>query len=95
MVHGLAGSAALMLLVLSTIRSPLIGVGYILIFGLGSILGMLIISTLIGLPFLLTAERFQRLHEGARVLAGLLSITLGCWVSFDVGVTKGLFALPH
>ena len=87
---------------------------YILIFGLGSILGMLIISTLIGLPFLsatrwrchhprmaakppilLTAERFQRLSKGARVLAGLLSIALGCLISLEVGFAKGLFSLPN
>lgn len=80
-VHGLAGSAAVMLLVLSTVRSPLIGVLYILIFGLGSILGMLTVSALVGLPFLLTAGRAQRLHGGAKILAGLFSIALGCFVS--------------
>lgn len=80
-VHGLAGSAALMLLVLSTIRSPLIGGFYILMFGLGSILGMLAVSALIGLPFLLTLGRFQRLHAGARVLAGVLSIAVGFSIS--------------
>lgn len=80
-VHGLAGSAALMLLVLSTIRSPLIGGFYILMFGLGSILGMLAVSALIGLPFLLTLGRFQRLHAGARVLAGVLSIAVGSSIS--------------
>ncbi len=78
MVHGLAGSAALLVLVLSTIRSPLTGVLYILTFGLGSIVGMLTVSALIGLPFLLTRGRFERLHGGARVLAGLLSIGIGC-----------------
>lgn len=78
MVHGLAGSVALLVLVLSTIRSPLMGVLYILTFGLGSIVGMLTVSTLIGLPFLLTLGRFERLHSGARVLAGLLSIGIGC-----------------
>jgi len=78
MVHGLAGSAALLVLVLSTIRSPLTGILYILTFGLGSIVGMLTVSALIGLPFLLTLGRFERLHGGARVLAGLLSIGIGC-----------------
>ncbi len=77
MVHGFAGSAALLVLVLSTIRSPLTGVFYILTFGLGSIVGMLTVSALIGLPFLFTLGRFQRLHGGARVLAGLLSIGIG------------------
>ena len=58
MVHGLAGSAALMLLVLSTIQSPLGGLLYIVIFGLGSVGGMLLLSGMISLPFILTAQRF-------------------------------------
>ncbi|MFQ5656231.1 MAG: sulfite exporter TauE/SafE family protein [Candidatus Methylomirabilales bacterium] len=82
-VHGLAGSAAVMLLVLSTIQSPLLGALCILTFGLGSILGMLVVSALIGFPFLLTAGRFQRLHAGARVVAGLVSIAVGCSISVE------------
>lgn len=81
--HGLAGSAAVMLLVLSTIRSPLVGVLYILAFGLGSILGMVTVSALIGLPFLFTLGRFQHLHRAARLIAGLCSIILGCWISAE------------
>ncbi len=84
MVHGLAGSVALLVLVLSTIRSPLMGVLYILTFGLGSIVGMLTVSALVGLPFLLTLGRFERLHRGARVLAGLLSIGIGCSTALQI-----------
>ncbi len=89
MVHGLAGSAALMLLVLSTIDSPWIGVAYILLFGLGSNLGMMIASTAIGLPFSLSALRFWRLNENARLLAGAVSVILGALVMVEIALALG------
>lgn len=93
-VHGLAGSAALTLLVLSTIDSPLLGVVYILVFGLGSILGMMFFSGLIGLPFLLASrERFRLLYGGVRVVAGVLSIAIGATIMGEVGLRQGLFQL--
>jgi len=91
MIHGLAGSAALMLLVLSTIPSPLEAVSYILVFGIGSILGMMVISTLIGLPFALSSRRFASLSENLRLLAGALSVVVGLLVMTDIGFIKGLF----
>lgn len=91
MIHGLAGSAALMLLVLSTIQSPIEGVVYILIFGAGSILGMMAISTLIGLPFALSSGRFASLNHTIRFAAGALSTALGIFLMVDIGFIKGLF----
>lgn len=91
MIHGLAGSGALMLLVLSTIQSSLEGIIYILIFGMGSILGMMITSALIGLPFSLSAERFTHMNEAIKFAAGVLSIVLGFVVMFEIGVNQGLF----
>jgi len=91
MMHGLAGSAALMLLVLSTIQSPIEGAIYILVFGVGSILGMMVISTLIGLPFALSSGRFASLNHTIRFIAGLLSTALGIFVMIDIGFIKGLF----
>ena len=91
MIHGLAGSAALMLLVLSTIHTPIEGVIYILIFGIGSILGMMLISTLIGLPFALSSGRFASRNDRIRFIAGTLSVALGVFVMIDIGFIKGLF----
>ena len=91
MIHGLAGSAALMLLVLSSIQSPVEGVIYILVFGVGSILGMMVISTLIGLPFALSSRRFESLNHTIRFLAGALSTGLGIFLMIDIGFIKGLF----
>ena len=56
MVHGMAGSGALLLIVLSTINSIPLGLAYIAIFGAGSIVGMVGISTLIGIPFVKLAN---------------------------------------
>jgi sulfite exporter TauE/SafE len=91
MVHGLAGSAALMLLVLTTIPSPLAGLAYIFIFGVGSVGGMLVLSSLIGLPFVLTAQRFSLLNRWIRVLAAVASIAFGLFLGWEIGFEQGLF----
>jgi high-affinity nickel permease len=80
MLHGLAGSAALMLLVLASIPSPLAGVLYIAMFGLGSTAGMLVLSSAIALPFMLSAAHSDRASMVVRVLAGLASTALGIWL---------------
>jgi sulfite exporter TauE/SafE len=83
MVHGLAGSAALMLLVVPTISSPTIALAYILIFGIGSIGGMMAMSFLIGLPFHFTAGRFDLLNRGIRLVAGVFSLGLGFSIIYE------------
>jgi sulfite exporter TauE/SafE len=90
MVHGLAGSAALMLLVLTTIPSPMAGLLYIVIFGFGSVGSMLVLSSLIGLPFILTAQRFTVLNQWIRLVAGLASAAFGLFLGWDIG-NEGLF----
>lgn len=91
MVHGLAGSAALMLLVLSTISAPLVALGYIVIFGVGSIGGMMLMSTLVGLPVHLTALRFAGVDVFMRGLAGLFSLGFGLFMVYEIGFVNNLF----
>ncbi len=91
MVHGLAGSAALMLLVLTTISSPWLALIYIGVFGVGSIGGMLVMSSLIGLPFVWTARRFDGLHRAIRLTAGMFSIIFGFYLGWQIGFHEGLF----
>lgn len=91
MVHGLAGSAALMLLVLATVRSLPLGILYIVIFGIGTMVGMAVVTALISLPFLATA-RMQRLQTGLTFAAGLASIILGCTTMLEIGMVQGLFS---
>jgi len=90
MVHGLAGSAALMLLVLSTIESPLGALIYIVIFGLGSVGGMLLLSGIISLPFVLTAQRFAAMNKSIRVVAGMASVIFGIVLGWEISSALGL-----
>ena len=90
MVHGLAGSATLMLLVLATIPSPLAGVAYLAVFGVGSTAGMLCMSALVGLPFHLTATYFTRADVAVRAVAGLFSLGLGALMAYRIGFVDGL-----
>jgi len=85
LIHGLAGSAALMLLVLSTVESIVLGLAYILIFGLGSVLGMAIVSSAISIPFVFTKNPL--LKQRIRYLAGVFSILFGLYLMADVGST--------
>jgi sulfite exporter TauE/SafE len=91
MLHGLAGSAALTLLVLSTISSPVVGLLYLVVFGVGSAGGMMLMSALFGLPVYLTATRFTRAHLAVRGLAGIFSLSLGLFTVYEVGFVNGLF----
>jgi hypothetical protein len=91
MIHGLAGSAALMLLVLSTVSSPFIGFLYIIVFGVGSIGGMMLMSALFGLPIYLAAARFTRVNLAVRALAGFFSLSFGLFIVYEIGFVDGLF----
>lgn len=90
MIHGLAGSAALMLLVIPTIESRPLGLLYILIFGAGSIGGMMLMSLLVGLPFILTARKFNRLNLVMQSIAGVVSVGIGLLIVYEKGITEGL-----
>ena len=67
----------------TTIASPAVALLYILIFGVGSIGGMMMMSFLIGLPIHLTANRFEFLNKGIRLVAGLFSLGLGTMIVFE------------
>jgi ABC-type nickel/cobalt efflux system permease component RcnA len=87
MVHGMAGSAALILLSLETLRTPAWGLVYIALFGLGSIAGMAALSVVIAIPMRLTSGRLasgrlDRAHGGLSALVGLGTVLLGCYVVF-------------
>ncbi len=90
MIHGLAGSAALMLLVLSTIPSPVLGLIYVAVFGIGSIGGMVCMSALVALPARLTATRWSRAHIAVRTLAGVFSLGFGLFMAYEIGIARGL-----
>jgi ABC-type nickel/cobalt efflux system permease component RcnA len=87
LMHGMAGSAALTLLVLTTIPSPLQGLSYIMLFGIGSIGGMMIMSTLFALPARLTAGRFARADLALRGVSGLFSFCFGLFTIYEIGLS--------
>jgi ABC-type nickel/cobalt efflux system permease component RcnA len=83
-MHGLAGSAALTLLLLTQIQSTVIRLLYLLVFGLGSVCGMLAMSSLIGLPFAFTSRRLARGHFGLQAFFGTVSVVFGLWYAYQV-----------
>jgi hypothetical protein len=91
-VHGLAGSAAVALLVLTTINRPSWAIGYLLVFGLGTIAGMMLITAAIALPFAYTLRHFVRLNRGLAVASGMLSLCFGLFLCFQIGFVDGLFS---
>lgn len=90
-MHGLAGSAALTLLVLTQIESVGLGLLYLAVFGIGSSFGMLLMSGLIGLPFALSARRISSVNYGLQTIAGALSIAFGLWYAYDAAIANNLW----
>ena len=91
-VHGLAGSAAVALLVLATIREPLAAAAYLVMFGFGTILGMMAVTAILAVPALYAGNRMQRMRVSVRVAAGALSIVFGVLLARELIVDGGLFS---
>jgi sulfite exporter TauE/SafE len=89
MIHGLAGSAALVVLTAQTIASPLIGAFYMLVFGLGSIVGMSLVTMCIALPLRLSKHLAFR-PEWLMLAAGATSLVVGVGILVKAGVALGL-----
>jgi ABC-type nickel/cobalt efflux system permease component RcnA len=92
LVHGLAGSAAIALLVLTAIPQPLWATAYLAIFCFGTIVGMGLITTTIAAPFIFASRRMSWLHQGFVTSAGLLSFGFGLFLVYQIGVVDRLFS---
>ena len=90
-VHGMAGSAAVALLVMGVIGRSSWSFLYLLIFGIGTIVGMVIITVAIGIPLATAGQKAPRLSYGLRLAAGVLSICFGLLLAYQVGMVDGLF----
>jgi ABC-type nickel/cobalt efflux system permease component RcnA len=90
-VHGLAGSAAVALLVLPLIQKPVWAIAYLLVFGVGTIGGMMLITAAIALPFKYTARRSAVFHRRLGFAAGFLSVGFGLFLVYQIGFVDGLF----
>ena len=96
LVHGLAGSAAVALLVLATVRDPLAACVYLLVFGAGTLVGMMLVTIAFASPAALLARRYRWSGNGLRLATGLLSVAFGVYVMCQVGFVDGLFrSVPH
>jgi high-affinity nickel-transport protein len=91
LVHGLAGSAAVALLVLSTIKSPLWSTAYLLVFGFGTMVGMMLMTVAISLPLVYTGRKFCKINRHLAVISGLASTAFGVFLVYHIGFVDGLF----
>jgi High-affinity nickel-transport protein len=100
LVHGLAGSTAIALLVLSAIPEPLWATLYLAIFCGGTIIGMGLITTAIATPMIVASKRMSSLHQRLVTGSGLLSFGFGLFLAYQIGIVDRLFAaaplwIPH
>jgi hypothetical protein len=91
LVHGLAGSAAVALLVLATIRGTGPALVYLLVFGLGTVAGMVAVTVILAAPALYAGARMARFHTGIRLAAGVLSVAFGVLLARELILDGGLF----
>ena len=77
LVHGAAGSAGLLTLAVATTQSPLIALGYILVFGIGSICGMALLSYAVAWPLQIVERSAKILHGGVTLGAAIFAIGIG------------------
>jgi high-affinity nickel-transport protein len=95
-VHGLAGSAFVAMLVLTAIESPVVGVAYLLVFGVGTVAGMTLVTAVIAVPAAYASARVSGAQRYVQLAAGVASVCFGLLLAHRVGVTDGLFAAtPH
>jgi hypothetical protein len=90
MMHGMAGSAALILLSLGAVESVASGIIYIALFGVGSIVGMALLSVAIAIPLRLSAAYLGWLHNDLAALVGVFSCVLGITMVYRIGFVDGL-----
>lgn len=95
-VHGLAGSAAVALLVLATIRNPYWGAAYLLLFGAGTVAGMMVITLGLASTFAAAGHRLHWLDRNLNFISGAASLAFGLFIALQIGWSDGLFtAHPH
>ena len=90
LVHGLAGSAAVALLVLTTIRNAHWAVAYLLVFGVGTIAGMMLITLGMASALHYVGHRWQWLNRRLAVATGILSVAFGLFIVYQMGFVHGL-----
>ena len=93
-VHGLAGSAAATVLVLSAVGDTRWGVVYLLVFSLGTMLGMALMTSVLAAPWIFGGKPPTNASKRFREIAGALTLAFGCYLAYRIGIVEGLFAQP-
>jgi high-affinity nickel-transport protein len=88
-VHGLAGSAAVALLVLAAVRDPTWAITYLLLLGVGTVAGMMLITVALAAPFAFSWSRLPRFNWQLRVASGLISLGFGLLLIYEIGFSAG------
>jgi high-affinity nickel-transport protein len=91
-VHGLAGSAAVALLILTTIRNPHWAIVYLLVFGAGTVGGMMLITMSIASAFNFFGKKHANFSQWLGFASGLLSLAFGLFLAYQIGFGNGLFS---
>jgi len=91
LVHGLAGSAAVALLVLATVHDTVLACGYLGVFALGTLVGMALVTTGFAVPVSAMTRRFALEPRTIRLATGLMSLLFGLWLAWQIGWVDGLF----
>ena len=89
MVHGMAGSAAVALLVLATVRDTVWALAYLTLFGLGTVLGMVIVTGLIAVPASLAMSRVRNARRWLTLASGVASVVLGVLLASELTKSDG------
>lgn len=93
MMHGMAGSSVLILLTLKTIQSSILGLVYIVLFGMGSIISMAVISIAISVPMKLSIGKINWLYGGLRTAIATSTLVMGGYIVYETGFVSGLVTL--
>jgi high-affinity nickel permease len=91
LVHGLAGSAAVALLVLTTLHDTRWALAYLLIFGVGTIAGMMVITVAMASAINYAGSRSQWINRRLSLATGFLSVAFGLFLVYQMGFHNGLF----
>jgi ABC-type nickel/cobalt efflux system permease component RcnA len=95
-VHGLAGSAAVALLILASIQNSRWAIAYLLVFGVGTIAGMMLITMSLASTFHFVGNKFERFSQRLAMASGLISVAFGLLIAYQICVTQGLLTgNPH
>lgn len=87
LMHGMAGSAALLVLVVTQLATPVQGLLYVLLFGIGSMLGMGALSMVIAVPLAVSARWLTWANRGLQAIVGVVTIGIGAMTIYSTALS--------